>query len=235
MNINNRLFAILGGMGPDASARLITRIIELSREIGGAKNSDDYPNFVMQNIPVSDFFDNPDLYLEGLSLLKKSVINLSRLKPEYFAIACNTAHSLIPELQKVTKIPFVQLPQLIADEIKQSGYKQVGLLATPLTYKSQIYVTAFKKKKIKIVEPADEDKIELGKIVHLILSGKFETGRRRLVKIADKLILRGVDVLLLGCTELPLVFPKKYPIPFISSVESLARNLVIKYYQKGEL
>jgi len=235
MKRDKKLFAILGGMGPDASARLVTRIIELSREIGGAINSDDYPNFVMQNIPVPDFFDNPELYVKGLKILKQSVKQLSKLDPEYLVIACNTVHSVIPELSKETKRPFMSLPQLIAREVSEMKYKKIGLLATPLTYTSKIYCDAFNNVNIDVIEPIEGDKVRLGNIVHLILRGEFELAREKLILISDKLVNKGVEAIILGCTELPLVFPSKYIVPTISSVESLARSIVIKYYQEESI
>lgn len=232
MKNNNRLIAILGGMGPDASARLITRVVELSREIGGAENSDDYPNFVMQNVPVPDFFDNPELYEEGLSVLKQAVRKLARLKPDYFALACNTVHSVLPELQTMTNVPFLSLPKMVSSEIVDHNYRKVGLLATPLTYESGIYRNEFEESDVVFVEPSSTDKRELGKIVHMVLRGEFENARRPLLIIANKLVEEGAEAIVLGCTELPLVFPTNYAIPTISSVECLARNIVIKYYKK---
>lgn len=235
MKRKNKLIAILGGMGPDASARLVTRIVELSREVGGAKNSDDYPNFVMQNIPVPDFFDNPKLYKTGLSLLKASVKQLAKLNPDYFAIACNTVHSLLPELREVTTIPFLDLPQLVANKVFERGYKRVGLLATPLTYQSGIYSNAFIHRNVVLVEPSDTEKAILGSIIHEILRGEFIIAQRKLTRIADSLRARRVEIIILGCTELPLVFPQQYSIPCLSSVEILASNIVIKYYDKENI
>lgn len=217
-------------MGPDASARLVTQIVVMSRKIGYAKNSDDYPNFIMQNIPVPDFFDNPSLCKPALKILIDSIKDLEKLNPRYFAIACNTVHSILPKLETVTKVPFLNVPILVAEKAKKLGYKKVGLLATPLTYETQIYSNAFNKFDIEIFEPKQINRNKLGNVVHTMLKGDFVKARVELLKIANELSNEKVDAIILGCTELPLIFPKRYKLPQISSLDCLAENIVKLYY-----
>jgi aspartate/glutamate racemase len=53
----NQPIGILGGMGPDASARLYQLMIDMARQKYGVKRNEEYPEIVLQSIPV------PDLYL----------------------------------------------------------------------------------------------------------------------------------------------------------------------------
>ncbi|MFH1832904.1 MAG: aspartate/glutamate racemase family protein [Candidatus Levyibacteriota bacterium] len=48
------------------------------------------------------------------------------------------------------------------------------------------------------------------------------------MKIAKSLKRRGAEGLILGCTELPLIFPKSFEIPIFDSLEILARALLNK-------
>jgi aspartate racemase len=221
---------ILGGMGPDASSELVAKIIKQSREVGGAKNSDDYPDFIMRNIPVPDFFDNPLLYKKGLRILIKSVKELEKLKPRYFALACNTVHSVIPELSKVTNIPFLNLPEIIAEKLEKENINNVGLLATPFTYQSGIYKRALAERKIKLITPEKPDQNRLGRIVHSVLAGDFETTPKKLMEIYQNLVDKGAKAIILGCTELPLIFPTNYNSTVISSLDFLAEEIVRSYY-----
>ncbi|KKS80392.1 MAG: hypothetical protein UV54_C0007G0001, partial [Candidatus Beckwithbacteria bacterium GW2011_GWA2_43_10] len=41
------------------------------------------------------------------------------------------------------------------------------------------------------------------------------------------------EAIVLGCTELPLVFPKNYSLPVLNTLEILGRALLKRYY-KGE-
>ena len=54
------------------------------------------------------------------------------------------------------------------------------------------------------------------------------------MKIADELIQKNVEAIILGCTELPLVFPRYYPVPVINSLELMAKELIINYFKEKE-
>lgn len=66
-----------------------------------------------------------------------------------------------------------------------------------------------------------------------MLGGKLLKGDTvQLEKIANDLTSRGAEAIILGCTELPLVFPKKYSLPvYKNSVEILAMALLRRYYE----
>lgn len=68
-------------------------------------------------------------------------------------------------------------------------------------------------------------------IIRSVLAGKIlESDVKKLKEIGDSLIAKGAEALILGCTELPLVFPKKCSLPVYNCVEILAMALLRKYY-----
>ena len=52
---NNKTIAILGGMGPQASAKLLQVIVEMAAKDFRAKNDDDFPEIIVSSIPVPYF------------------------------------------------------------------------------------------------------------------------------------------------------------------------------------
>jgi len=73
-------------------------------------------------------------------------------------------------------------------------------------------------------------------IVRNILQGKVSLADgKKLMVIANYLRQKGAQVIILGCTELPLVFPSKYGLPIYNSVEILARALLQKYYKQNTI
>ena len=54
INGKNRVIAILGGMGPDASARLYQMMIDMARDEFGARENHEYPEIIVHSIPVPD-------------------------------------------------------------------------------------------------------------------------------------------------------------------------------------
>lgn len=226
----NKTIGILGGMGPDATAYFYRLIIEKSRSDFGALHNDDYPNILIHSIPVPDFISNQEHLSEALTILEDSTANISN-NCSIMCIACNTAHILIDKLQLKTKTPFISMVEETAKFINKSGYKKVGLLATPTTFQTELYQNAININGAKVITPEPEEISELGIIVNDIIEGKFNQSKARIIAIADKLVSQGAQAIVLGCTELPLIFPKKYKIPVISSLEVLANSLLNYYYK----
>ena len=108
----------------------------------------------------------------------------------------------------------------------------VGLLGTPLTLRSCIYQEALQKECVSCVIPNKESFLILDRIIRNVIRNNItkEDGRR-LIKIADRLKKQGAEGIILGCTELPLVFPSGYSLPVYNSVAILAKSLLRNYYK----
>jgi len=237
MKIQNLLnqkkaIGILGGMGPDASARLYQLMVEMAREEFGARRNEEYPEIVLDSVPVPDFIADSHRAEEALFILKDRVKKLSQLPLSCFALACNTAHIVLVDLQTETDIPFVSLPKETVMEIVRRRYKKVGLLASPMTIACGVYQNQLNHQGVVMVLPTAEQVEILGMCIREIVSGIFKPAKKQLLRIADSFRKQKVEALILGCTELPLVFPKNYSLPVIDSLEILARTLLKIYYQK---
>ncbi|MEI6237608.1 MAG: aspartate/glutamate racemase family protein [Candidatus Saccharibacteria bacterium] len=130
---------ILGGMGPQASAKLYDLLIEGSKAYTPAAVDDDYPEIVIFSVPVPNFISNKQYLNKAKTMLIKRARLLEMSGCIINGIACNTAHILLPEMQVSTKVPFLSIPKLVAEKIKLAGFKKVGLLATPTTLASDLY------------------------------------------------------------------------------------------------
>lgn len=232
MNVKNKPIGIIGGMGPDASARLYQVMIDMARDEFGARLNEEYPEIVLQSIPVPDFISTSDKKEKAMLMLKDRVQGISRLPLCCMGIACNTAHIVLADLEKVTQVPFVSIPREVVKIAEEKGYRKVGLLATPMTIFSGVYQTEFLDRGIEVVLPKNGDIEKLGEIVEGLVAGKFEQAKGRLLEIAGSLKKKKVEAIVLGCTELPLVFPEDYSLAVLDSVEILAKSLLNCYYKK---
>lgn len=234
INTNHQPIAVLGGMGPDASCRLYQLMIELARSDFGAVENHQYPEIIIDSVPVPEFFSNTQKAEETTFMLKDRVRKLNYLQPGCFGLACNTAHIVLVDLEQETETPFISIPEETVKKARERGYKKVGLLASPTTIFSGVYQTEFLDKNIEIVLPENGYIEELGEIIGQIVGGELKQPKSRLLKIADSLKKKNVEAIVLGCTELPLVFPKNYSLPVLNTLEILGRALLKRYY-KGEI
>lgn len=227
----NRAIGIIGGMGPEASVYMYNLLIEQSIKFYRAKNNEDFPEVILYSIPVPDFISSEKNKKKALRILLNSVNKMNKLDLGSLSIACNTAHLLLPELQRFSKTSFTSMIEEVVKNVIKDKIKKVGLLSSPITIKSELYQVALQKENINIILPSDSEIKLLNKIIRNIIAGKTEEyDSRQLVNIANKLIRRGAQGIILGCTELPLVFPKEFNKTVFNSVKILSLALLQKYY-----
>lgn len=230
--MNKKAIGILGGMGPEASNYLYKTLINLSIKYFNAKNNDDFPEVIIHSIPVPDFISSNKKRGEALQMLLERVKQLNKLNISCLSIACNTAHVFLSDLQKNSHAPFVSMIDEVVQAVKDNNYKVVGLLGTPSTIRYQLYQKAFEANKISTIIPNNMQIETLERVIRNVLAGKLlKQDTQMLTKIADTLKEKGVEGIILGCTELPLVFPLTYSLPIYNSVEILALALLRRYYK----
>lgn len=226
---------IIGGMGPQASAKLLEVLIEVCVKDFGAKSDSDFPEIILNSIPVPNFIADTKNIKIVLSILKSRVKRLENFNPSCFGIACNTAHVLLKKLQNNTDVPFVSIIAEVAKKVAETQIDKVGLLATPVTINSGLYQKALAKKKINVVIPSSRDQKIVEGIIWNVLAGKTnDIDRQKLVLVAETLARKGAQGIILGCTELPLIFPKDVSLLIFDSIDILARALLQSFFENKQ-
>jgi len=223
---------ILGGMGPQASAKLYELIIRGTQEYAPAAVDDVYPEIVLLSVPVPNFISNKNelpkakrMLIERTKLLEKAGCTIN-------GIACNTAHILLPELQAVSKVPFLSIPMLVAEQVRTAGYKRVGLLATPTTLGSTLYDEALAGI-AEIVRPDAESAERIEQDIYKQLNNSLEEIEREQFRaeVARFRQNENLDAVILGCTELPLVYGEStHDDTILDTLQLLARGLLESYF-----
>jgi len=235
MNKRSAIY-ILDGMGPQAGGYLYNMLINKANSEYGAKNNDDFPDIILHSVPVPDFISNDRQRSDALAMLKRRVKDAEKLNVSCLSIACNTAHILLQQLQKVSKSPFVSIVSEVVSRVTQSKVKKVGIIGTPSALRYEIYQTALKERGIDPIIPTKSQISILEKIIRNVLRGKENrVDQKQLISIANSLKKKGAQAIILGCTELPLVFPSEYSLPVYNSVEILAQALLQKYYKQNTM
>jgi len=228
----NKMIGLIGGMGPYASLYFYGLLLKKSNDLYGAKNNDNYPEIVIDSVPVPDFISDT----ERMDIAKKILI--SRIeKLNYFgcgilAMVCNTGHLLYPELSEHSQKEFISMIDLVAKEVNVRKIRMVGILATRTTIKSGLYKNALSKFGITAFHPTMEMQKEHELIIRDVLAGKrSKSHTMRLSKLTRKFIKENnLDGIILGCTELPLVFPKDKFRNVVDCLDVLSDNLLKNYY-----
>jgi aspartate racemase len=221
---------IIGGVGPEATIEYYRLIINYYRE----KITDgSYPEIIINSINITSmigFIEKNDK--TGLiSYLSESVKSLADAGADIALIASNTPHLVFEELAEISGIPLVSIVEETCASAKNLGLKKAGLLGTAFTMNNRFYHKVFGNKNIEIITPDDDSK----QFIHSKIFGELVSGiikddtRKKFIEIIDRMKTEdGIDCLILGCTELPLILTESDGggIPFLNTTAIHAKGIV---------
>ena len=198
-----KTIGIIGGMGPLATADLFKKIIIHTK----ASNDQEHIKILVDN--NTDIPDRTDAILNNgknpVPQLIKSAVSLWAMGAEILVMPCNTAHYFLSEIQKNVEIPILNMIEITADEISERGINTVGLLATEGTVKSGIYQEAFERKGIRTILPRSDEQNAITELIYTgVKANKPDYDVNPAKTAMASLVERGAEILVLGCTELPV-------------------------------
>ena len=225
-----KIIGILGGMGPEATIDLFYKIIKLTP----AEKDQDHLRIIIDNNPKIP--DRSAAILgkgkDPLPALQETAKNLEKAGANFIIIPCNTAHYFLPSIQESVKIPVLNMIEETAKETQKrnSSIKKTGLLASIGTYKAEIYNKYFKKYNIEVISPEEKDKEEVMRVIYAVKAGNLsEEVKKSIISIAQKLIDKGAEAIIAGCTEIPLILKEEnFSVPLIDPTQVLAKAAVKK-------
>ena len=122
-------------------------------------------------------------------------------------IACNTAHLLLPELEKQSGRAFVSLIGTTINAARARHIQKVGLMASPTTLKTKLYANALAAEGIDILVPTTKEQQVIERVIRSVIAGKNPKGSTMVLQhIVRHMQLQGAQSVILGCTELSVVF-----------------------------
>ena len=131
---------------------------------------------------------------------------------------------------KNIQIPFVHIVNETVNEIVKAhtNVKNIGLLATDMCINSGIYHQAIKSVDRTTLVLEQQDQKLCMQLIYDVKKGKYSKSTKTdMVRLADQLIQKGADIIVAGCTEIPLILDtKSIDVPFVSSTEVLAKRTV---------
>jgi len=222
------IVGIIGGMGPMATVDLFQKIIERTE----AEKDQEHIHLMIDN--NTDIPDRSAHILGGgqdpRPEMKQAVKRLVDGGAQVLAMPCNTAHYYYSELNTYAKslnpsVEFVHMIRETAESCYRQGHKKVLLLATEGTYQSHLYEGFFKEKAIELITPSLGQREIVMKAIYDYKSG-HDVDRDLFVSVLQTGQREGVDGIILGCTELPLIAEGiDCAVPYIDPTEILATVL----------
>ncbi len=152
-------------------------------------------------------------------------------------VACNTASTnAVKYLRKHYTVPIIRVQPAIKPAALHSKTKNVGILATNGTLKSELLLETSQKfaTRVNVVEQVGEG------LVSLIESGKTNSPEMTVLlnKYIQPMLAKNIDQLVLGCTHYPFLIPQIEKIVgnkvnILDSGEAIARQTKVILEQEN--
>lgn len=145
------------------------------------------------------------------------------------AMCCNTVHKYAAAVQSGIDVPLINICRSTASEAVTRGARTVGLLGSAYSMEESFYRNEFERQGVRVFVPEVSDRRFMQQAIESELSvGTISPHtRERFIRIAQKLRDRGVDAIVLACTEIPLVICQQdIEVPIIDTVEVHCKSIV---------
>jgi aspartate racemase len=196
---------IVGGLGPESTIDYYRRILDTWPDPSSS------PSIVIDSLDVKRALRLVEGDRPGLTAyLLDSLHRLAGAGVDFAAMSANTPHIVFDELASQSRVPLVSIVEVCAQEAQRRGLVRLGLLGTRFTMEAPFYPTVCARYGIAVVLPNDDERTWVHeRYVEELLKGDFrEDTRQRFVSLVARLRgEQGIDGVILGGTELPLLLP----------------------------
>jgi aspartate racemase len=223
---------LIDGIGPESTIDYYRAMIAAYRE---RQPDGSYPPIVISSVDVSSMLGAlmRNQLAEVADLLVAEVERLEAAGAGCAAIAANSPHIVFDEVQRRAPLPLVSIVQATAHEAMRLGRKRLGLFGTRFTMQGRFYENLFALTGLTLVLPDETEQAYIhDKYMTELVQGilRPETRDGLLAIVTQMKAREGIDAVILGGTELPLVLrdPTASDIPLIDTTVVHAKAIVAR-------
>ncbi len=202
-----KVIGLIGGMSWESSAeyyRIVNR--EVRDRLGGVHSA----RCLMWSM---DFGEIERLQHAGdwAALTRLMIEAARRLEAggaDFVVVCTNTMHRMAEAIEAAIGIPLLHIADPTAEAIRRAGVTRVGLLGTAFTMEQDFYKGRLATKfGLEVIVPDEADR----RIVHDVIYRELVAGeirassRDRYREVIARLVARGAEAVILGCTEIMLL------------------------------
>jgi aspartate racemase len=215
-----KMLGVVGGLGPEATIEYYRLLVNGYRERAGGASAP----LLIHSIDVDRVLG---LAAEGkreelAEYLLESVQVLARAGADFALMSANTPHIVFDAVARQSPVPLLSIVEATCEFAVQRKLSNLGLLGTRFTMQSGIYQDVCTRQGIRVTLPKPEEQDYVHeKYVGEMVKGRYlpET-RAGLLAVAQRMKKdEGIDGLILGGTEMPLLFNDNggIGIPFVDT------------------
>jgi aspartate racemase len=225
---------IIGGIAPESTIAYYRQILARCRELhrGAAEN----PPIIVNSIDLHRMLSlaGAKKFEELVDYLAQELARLAAAKADFAVFASNTPHIVFDELARRAPVPLISIVECAASAAAARGVRKAALLGTRFTMEGGFYEKTFAARGMEVVTPDGKDLVYVhDKYMSELVSADFrQETREGMLHVVDRLIdAHGIDAVILGGTELPLLLrdAEYRGVPFLDTtamhVEAIVERL----------
>ncbi len=215
---------IIGGLGPETTSEFYLDVIFSCMK----RDKSQRPGVIISSVPLP-YAVEEDLILRNkgadryIPFLISESRRLEKAGADFIVMPCNSLHVFIEEIRKSVKVPVLSIVEETVKFLKKNEFKRVGIVSTSATIRNKLYENALKENGIAYETPDGLQQEKMGKyILNLVNGQQNNRDREGLINIINGFDDKGVDCVVLACTDLQLLIPKHSSLRIFDTMKILA-------------
>jgi aspartate racemase len=197
---------MLGGMSWESTAEYYRLANQLVADRLGGLHSAEIVLYSVDFAPI-ERMQVAGAWDEAAEVLVSGARRLQAAGADLLLLCTNTMHTVADEVQAAIDIPLLHLVDVTAAAVHATGLRRVGLLGTGFTMGQPFYRERFVARGPDLLVPGAEDRDVVHRIIYdeLCKGIVTEKARRAYQAVMARLVDRGAEGIVLGCTEIELL------------------------------
>ena len=229
MSAREKTVGVIGGMGPEATADFLRRIISATP----ARDDEDHIHVLVDNNPkipsrLAALFEGSGE--DPLPVLIAMARGLEKQGADFLTIPCNTAHYYLPAIAKAVSIPILDMVALSIARLATRSPRpcKIGMLASPAVRKIGLYESRLKEAGFTALFPGADDEARILAVIRAVKAAKLtDQHKRDYADVSAALERAGADTFLIACTELSVIGAPNSRVPSIDALDALVCATVV--------
>jgi aspartate racemase len=229
-----KTLGMIGGMGPEATIDYYRLIVAafVARSPDGS-----YPPMLISSINLPALLDcfQRNALAEATELLAKELDKLAAAGADFGVLSSCSSHIVFDQVSRRSPIPLLSIVEATGAAAEALALKKVGLIGARFTMQGRFFEDCLAQRGILVVTPEPDDQAyihekHLGELVKGVVLPETRAG---LLAIVEKLREReGIDALILGGTELPLILrdAPDQRIPFLDTARIHVDRIIAEFF-----
>lgn len=228
---------IIGGVGWPSTLEYYRLLNETVRDrLGGLHSA----QLLLFSIEFEEFSREERLAAAGdWDLMTARMVDAGRRLraggADFIIIASNTLNSLLDQVGEEVGLPVLHIADATAEAVRERGMSKVALLGTKHTMEAAFYRERLAARGIAVVAPGPEERDYINRVIfEELCAGRIEDeSRQGYLRIIERLAREeGVEGVILGCTEIPLLVRQEdTPLPVFDTTAIHVRATVDRYLE----